>query len=795
MLRRYTFSRGYLCRNLFRDSSTVCPKLKREFSMSQISNLRHKKENIDTKDLNRVNSRLNEQLLALEKMTKEVKMEIQKKKEEKQKVDLSNELGHKGSDEATEKDIDEVFDALGISSQEQTVEEKLQIGDSSMADSPSSRLDLNNCDDLMTLFPSPKPYVSLPGSITKILTTEQISNITQRETARWEPVIDAILQSSVCDPLSETLVDEPFTGFDFHKLVSVIPRKDKIPIVEKLHELALTSGVLWGDVRVLNDLLALCNLLPKGKAKTIVDLLLKDVDLGEQNDKKETANVTTRDEPIKANITTKSILLNHYARLGDVVSVRKYVSELNQLPKDKNPMMNSPIIYTSIMQMYIRLDNYELAKQTFDTMKFLSLSTSPSPHTYTSMILLDTLHNNIEHGISVHEEMQEKDIKPEPEALLALAKGCGARRGLVSQGWNYIIQYYENGYPVDSQVMEIMMYLAYVDGDLPFVRGIWMNICETNTKLAGNIQLPHPRATKWLFNAYYKVGDIMDAAKGGKTHTPVGIVDSRVRAIRTKVLELTSFDFHSNSPPLLPLIDFDGSNTKLMLSEAHAIWRYILDLDVKGSYISESLVEAYLYIVGRYGLLETFESEWNRLTYFDTSSLQREVINIEEPDGSDAVDIENETDRNNTSTTSVNPIESAFSHLPMGKLPRNDRFYNMAMHVARHQASLAFAQKIWTERGSFRKSESFQRLTPAQQDVADFKFARLMLSALTHTGNVGDAYKLVLSSQNRFVWSKYHLKSLLSLCERLGYTSFAKELLKVVRRGAKWTRRQEKLEE
>lgn len=287
----------------------------------------------------------------------------------------------------------------------------------------------------------------------------------------------------------------------------------------------------------------------------------------------------------------------------------------------------------------------------------------------------------------------------------------------------------------------------------------------------------------------------MDAAKGGKTHTPVGIVDSRVRAIRTKVLELTSFDFHSNSPPLLPLIDFDGSNTKLMLSEAHAIWRYILDLDVKGSYISESLVEAYLYIVGRYGLLETFESEWNRLTYFDTSSLQGEVINIEEPDGSDAVDIENETDRNNTSTTSVNPIESAFSHLPMGKLPRNDRFYNMAMHVARHQASLAFAQKIWTERGSFRKSESFQRLTPAQQDVADFKFARLMLSALTHTGNVGDAYKLVLSSQNRFVWSKYHLKSLLSLCERLGYTSFAKELLKVVRRGAKWTRRQEKLEE
>jgi hypothetical protein len=755
-------------------------------------------------ELNRQNSKLAEQFAALKSLTQEVQNVIKAKEEEKVREDIQKEtnLSNNSTEETTEADIDEVFKSLSISSSSETlVSEKLLLKHDQTTSKPlpdtetktNSMININDENDLLTLFPTPKPYIPLPSSITNVLTPEVLSNITQKETASWEPVIDALLKSDICNPLTTEIIQDSFTSFDFHKLITSIPRNQKAQLVEKLHELALLSGVLWGNVAIMNDLLALCNLLPTEKSHMLVTLLLRDIDIGKINDSNEGNDVKIEeDDKIVANVTTKAILLNHYARLSDVDKVREYISELNELPDSKNPMKTSPVIYTSIMQMYMRLNNYNLAKETFDTMKFLSLSTSPSPRTYTSMILLDTLNNNVEHGISVYNEMIEKEIKVEPQALLALAKGCGARRGMVSQGWEFIIEYYENGYPVDSQVMEIMMYLAYVDGDLPFVRGIWMNICETNTKLSGHIELPHPKCTKWLFNTYYKIGDIVQQAKNGKSHMPVGLVDPRVSSIRTKVLELTNLKFHADAPPLLPLKNFDGADQKLMLNEARALWKYIL-LTVNKHYIGEELIEAYLYVVGRYGLLEIFESEWNRLTFFDTEGIEKiegkeSSFIIEEPP---VTEPENEVfEENDSETTTVVQKKPKFDKLGVVSIPRSDRLYNMCMHIARHQGSLSFAQKIWTERGIYRKSSRFQTFSIEKQDEADFKFARLMLSTLTHTGNVGDAYKLVLSSQNRFVWTKYHLKSLLILCERLGYVTFTKELVKVTKRGEKWNRRQ-----
>ena len=773
---------------------------------------------IADKNLVRENFKLAQQLKALEGLTKQVQASIKQKESEKVREDVTKEtsLGIAGGDSkgdpvVDEKDIDDVFKALGISEPtaagegdsarpvlptEETehvhnYQDKAQADEyekKGSRDGDSTVIDLNNEKELLSLFPVPKAYVPLPESVSSVLTPEVLSNITQEQTAMWEPVIDALLTSSLCDPLSATemTTQADFTGYDFHQLVATIPRKQKETLVEKLHELALMSGVLWGNVHVMNDLLALCNLLPNEKGKLLVEVLLQDIDLSGDN------KSDVEGSKVFANVTTKAILLNHYARLSDVGKVREYIAELDKLPDSKNPMKTSPVIYTSIMQMYMRLDDYDLAKETFDTMKFLSMATSPSPRTYTSMILLDTLHNNIEHGIAVYNEMLDKDVKLEPDALLALAKGCGARRGMVDQGWGFIIDYYEKGYAVDSRVMEIMMYLAYVDGDLPFVRGIWMNICETNTKLQGRIQLPHAKCTKWLFNTYYRIGDIVEKARNGTSHVPVGLRDSRVRAIRTKVLELTNFNFHEQAPPLLPMVHFDGGDPKLMLGEARALWKYLVQRSLEvgeessgKTYLSEALVEAYLYVVGRYAAMETFEREFDRLAVFDGDG--EESVTIEEPREDVGGD-----DRVANDPATARTVTVQHSVLPTGRVPRTDRLYNMCMHTARHQACLSFAQRIWTERGRYRRSSSFQGLSVPEQDAADFKFARLMLSVLTHTGDVGDAYKLVLSSQNRFVWTRYHLKALLMLCERLGYTTFARELERVVKRGHKWVRRQQR---
>lgn len=734
---------------------------------------------------NRINSKLTEQLQALEEMTKQVKETLKVKKEENDLRETKKDLSINQS-EVNEEDIDKVFNSLGLSEIDThaEIQDTLKIADTKVEQNETTSdvsLDIANQKDLMNLFPQPKTYVSLPSSVTQVLSPEQISHITREETADWEPVIDGLLNSTICDPTSTNVAEEEFTSNDFHQLVTSIPRKHKIQVVEKLHELALRSGVVWGNIHVMNQLLSLCNLLSKEKANLIVEALLNDIQINEteDGDKKNDASnemiEKNKTDKVVGNTNTKSVLLNHYARIGDVPKVREFVAELNKLPDHKNPMKTSPVIYTSIMQMYMRLNNYELAKETFDTMKFLSVSTSPSSRTYTSMILLDTLNNNIEHGISVYEEMKNKEIKIEPQALLALAKGCGARTGMVAQGWDFVIKYYQEGYPVDSQVMETMMYLAYVDGDLPFVRGIWTNICETNTKLNKSIHLPHPKCTKWLFNTYYKVGDFNKDSN--TNHVPIGLTDPRVKSIRTKVLELTNFSFHPDAPPLLPNFDLNGSNSKMMLSEARALWKYMIE-KTNNDYIQQELVEAYLYVVGRYSSIEIFQQEWEKLTIFDNEGLENEMtVEIEDPE-------EAEIKLNESKQIQTRDTEK------FGRFLRNDRLYNMCMHIARHQGSLSFAQKIWSERGRYRKGTKFQKLSITKQDAADFKFARLMLSTLTFTGNVGDAYKLVLSSQNRFVWTKYHLKSLISVCEQMGYTTFSRELQSVIKKSNRWIKRQ-----
>lgn len=751
---------------------------------------------------NQDNSQLSKQLKALESLTSKVKKNIEDSKEfQKREEIIETSVSSTTNDEVDDIEIDAVFNALGISdSPMQDTPLKIE-GEKSSVNNNSSGIDIEKTD-LTTLFPAPKPYIQLPHSITDVLTPEILSNITQYETAKWDPVIDSLLKA-------QTDLGHVLSGYDFHTLVLSIPKKQKLDnkgqIVEKLHELALIGGLVDDNAVVVNDLLALCNFLPKEKASILVETLK--TDLVFEEDGKDKVGAKAKDNAkdngkgtegtknkLVGNTTTKAILLNHYARMKDLTSVRHYISELSKLPDSENPMKTSPVIYTSIMQMYMRMDNYSLARETFDTMKFLSVSTAPSTRTYTSMILLDTLNNNIEHGISVYEEMIEKNVKPEPESLLALAKGCGARKGMINKGWDYIIQYYEAGYPVDSQVMEIMMYLGYVDGDLPLVRGIWMNICETKTKLSGNIQLPHPKCTKWLFNTYYKMGDVIEKFKNGQKHMPVGLIDPRVRSIRKKILELTNFRFNEDGngiPPLIPIVEFDGANTKLMLNEAQALWKYLFDIGGDQRYINPSLIEAYLYVIGRYGELKDFESEWNALTVFEGSKEEASKIKIEEPE-----EETEETDCDeNTDTESLTIDKSKRIEYSIDKIPRNDRFYNLCMHISRHQRSLSFAQKIWQERGEYRKSEYFQSLKPETQDDSDFKFARLMMSVLTELGNVGDAYKLVLSSQSRFIWTNYHLKSLISLCERLGYVTFSKELSKVVRRGDKWIRRQQRRKE
>lgn len=166
-----------------------------------------------------------------------------------------------------------------------------------------------------------------------------------------------------------------------------------------------------------------------------------------------------------------------------------------------------------------------------------------------------------------------------------------------------------------------------------------------------------------------------------------------------------------------------------------------------------------------------------------------ETVTVEEPKEEEKAK-ENEFTKKDDDNEKL-PVEKELDKPPK-RFPRSDRLYNACMHAARNYKDVKFAQKIWIERGKYRKTPAFQKLDAYTQDQLDFRFARAMLSCLVETGNAVDAYQLVLSSQNRFVWTYYHLKSLFSLCERMGFVTFKTELEKVVNRGARFIRRSQR---
>lgn len=649
---------------------------------------------------------ITEQLNRLEKLTREVKRTIETQ-DEMPKVDQAPEV--------TEEDVDDVYDLIKDQKSPSKLVKQLETAknlDTVQDTQPDS-------SELLSLFPKVEAYCPLPVSLTALLDSETLSQIADKDTANWVPVIDKLAEN----PHSL----ENFDPRELHDLIQSIPRGQRVQVIEKLETLGNNVGLI-DSAMLFNDIMATYNLANTSTSAAKVEQLFTEM----------------QKKHIKPNIATMGIMVQLYSKMEDVKKVKEFVDKITELG-----MQPTPEIYTSVLQMYVRLDKYEHAMDVFDTMKFLSNETAPTSKTYSSVILLDILHDNIEHAVSLYTEMCENEVVPEPQALLALAKGCSKRKDMLSQGWSYVLDYYQNGYPMNYRLMEVMMSLAVNDSDLALARALFLSISDA----AGGSASPIP--LKLLFNAY---------SQYDPTHTPVSASDDRVNAIRYRAVEMMNFG--PDSPPLLPV---NNLNQSLILQECKALFKYYL-LRYPAA-VSKQILVSYLFVIAKWSTMADFENQLNKYTYFEKS------------DGQVTVDETPETMQDGSV-----PVDKALDKPPV-QFNRNDYIYSACMNSAFLHKDVDFAQKIWEERGNYRKTPEFQALSPHVQDSADFKFARQMLRIFTETGNVVDAYQMVLSSQNRFVWTYYHLKALMDVCEDMGFYTFKRELMKVVKRGDKFRRR------
>jgi hypothetical protein len=99
-------------------------------------------------------------------------------------------------------------------------------------------------------------------------------------------------------------------------------------------------------------------------------------------------------------------------------------------------------------------------------------------------------------------------------------------------------------------------------------------------------------------------------------------------------------------------------------------------------------------------------------------------------------------------------------HLTHPRVARTTRLYITALQAAGRFEAYAFGQRIWQERGQYRKSAAFTAMTRATKDREDFEFAVAMVSALTKMGMLQDALAVVVSTEYQFRWSRKELSEL-----------------------------------
>ncbi|ODV84679.1 hypothetical protein CANARDRAFT_8259 [[Candida] arabinofermentans NRRL YB-2248] len=700
---------------------------------------------------------LKRQIDSLTSFTSQIEKYVQRKEQLKKENELKEELSvdEIEDDASLDEEVDMIFNELISSGQNQN-QNQLKLTDGSSTSTSAAYLDKYDEfeGDPLTLFPPPKPYVELPMSLESKLDTETLKFISKSETQNWIPVINHLYENG--NGLQGVKSQEVI------HLIKSIPRDQRPLVVGKIHEMCLMEDLLSNSgVGLYNCLMSCYNLITVNESVHIIEGLYKDM-------------IT---KGIQANVTTFGILTQLYAKRKDIDSVR---SILNKMQKAGfKPTME---IYTTILQLYVRLNKYDLATDVFTTMKFQSISTAPSSKTYTSMILLDVLNNNIEHALSLVDEMDSLKLEKERRCYIALIKGCSTRKELLTKGWEYVLEYYSKGWGNDQELSEVMLCLAVKDGDLTLVRGLFLNIFNvlrrSNVGKDDEIEgVTSGTALKYLFNGYFHYN-------GSPRQGFVSDTDERVKAVKIGVLQSCDFELNDGLPflPTVNLVD-----DELILKEAEVVFDYHLVKFPK--MITPEIIEALLFVFSNRGEnIKKFEQLWEKYTYKESTEEIQGKTTIEEPE------IITETEESKTETetekkdSSIPPVVELAESINL-KIPRDDRLYNSCMHAARHFKDVIFAQKIWIERGQFRKTERFQKLKPNQQDDLDFKFARSMLSVFTSTGNLMDAYQVVLSSQNRFVWTYYHLKSLISLAETMGYVRIKDELLKVVKKGNKFIKK------
>ncbi|ODV94354.1 hypothetical protein PACTADRAFT_35159 [Pachysolen tannophilus NRRL Y-2460] len=565
--------------------------------------------------------------------------------------------------------------------------------------------------------------IFLPEKVIKRI-GDSISHVNTVEFEDWESVIKDLYYNK-----------NGFKGFDqfeVTRLIQNIPNRQKPKNMELIDEMLFQANI--EKDRYLYDLF-ISSYSNDAKYGLLVDSFFQEM----------------KQHNFQPTVYTFGNLIKSFGKRNDIKSINKMLQEMKLVYKIAPTLK----IYTNILQICVKLNDYKEAVEIFDTMKFQSLSTQPDSKAYQSIVIAHVLNDNIEKALDLYDEMvtnHPKPLIPTGLTLLVLAKGCAKREELLLKGWEFIFEYHEKNHPLNSQVIESMMYLAAYDGDLTFTRALYNTLFEARWD-SENKKLSNPGSTPLtlLFVAY---------ARFKVDRDPVTLRHPQIQLLRKRTINSTNYNFDSNAPPFLPMEEI--KNDKAILAESNAIWAY--NLMKSPDVINKRVIGSFLFISARKGeSISEFKKRFENVTYLDETGLQKE-------EGKHVI-IENEEEIYNTSTfeeLKEQPPAIRIGNSISLKFPRTHDIYNLAIDAAKFFKDIEFANKIWVERGKFRNTLNYKSLSADEKYAKDFEFAQYIISTFAELGLLEDARKIILSTKSSFNWKWLHLRSTFVAAEKLG---------------------------
>lgn len=602
------------------------------------------------------------------------------------------------------------------------------------------------------------PAIDIPESITKRLGLA-IKFLVSKTNINWTMVLQQLKESGGFQGLPEK---------DIRKFIYSIP-KDQIghyiPTLEQL----LEDGGVKKSSKIINVFIA-----GLSHGGYLSDEIIAQIE--------QYCNYLTKiNKKGKLSRDTYELMIQAYGKNNNLEKINLCLSEMK-----KNKLEPSEKTFSSILSTCVyKANDHKQAVEIFDSMKFLSQKTKPDTKAYQDIIVSYVNNDNIEKALDLYREMITEKIDINQRIMVALARGCTSRQELRFKAWDFIFDIYNNNWEPTLNTFEYMLYLSAKDGDVALSRAFYSKLNQSNATT--------PRSFSFLLLAYSKS---QVAKSDHQIEVPSITLHEKGRNFRRNILSDVNLfpktTSAQDSIPFLPVLDLT-SKAEIM-AESSAIWAHALMFNPQ--FINTDCTNTFLNIAAEMGKLSDFIDRFDSSTFLDKTGISNDTrIIIEELPESitsnteisqvDSEPISRQQNQFDETSITKSPLLKDLSNnidLRNRKIPRTSLSYVIALKAAARFKNYKFAQRIWSERGTFRKTSNFKELSRRTKDSLDFQFASAMVSCLTKMNLLDDALAILLSTEYQFKWTWKELRELYRAASEIDHTNACQTIRGIARR-------------